>query len=133
MEKVTLMNALPLHDRLMVRRLVDRQATHGRIVVPDAAKEKPRSGKLLAVANGKPMRIRGRISCFLRQQHAAEPARTVNRGQSAFTCSRCGAALQDLDEAGYGSGYIHPLRRLYDREHGVITRTSSWDTERRIA
>ena len=91
------------------------------------------SGELLAVRNDKPMRIRGRISCFLRQQHAAEPTRTVNRGQSAFTCSRCGAALRDLEEAGYGSGYIDPLRRLYDREYGVITRTSSWEAERRIA
>ena len=133
MEKVTLMNERPLHDRLMVRRLEDRQATRSRIVVPSVAKEKPRSGELPAVANGKPMRIRGRISCSLRQQHAAEPTRTVNRGQSAFTCSRCGAALQDLEEAGYGSGYIDPLRRLYDRQHGVITRTSSWETERRIA
>jgi chaperonin subunit len=126
------MNARPLHDRMMVRRLEDRQTPKSRIVIPDAAKEKPRS-EVLAVGNGKPMRILGRISCFLRQQHAAEPTRTVNRGQSAFTCARCGAALLDLDEAGYGSGYIDPLRRLYDRHHGVITRTTSWETERSIA
>jgi len=127
------MNARPLHDRLLVRRLEDRQTTKSRIIIPDAAKEKPQSSEVLAVGNDKPMRILGRISCFLRQQHAAEPARTVNRGQSAFTCARCGAALMDLDEAGYGSGYIDPLRRLYDRQYGAITRTSSWETERRIA
>jgi len=127
------MKARPLHDRLRVRRLEDRQTTKSRIIIPDAAKEKPQSDEVLAVGNGKPMRILGRISCFLRQQHAAEPTRTVNRGQSAFTCARCGAALRDLDEAGYGSGYIDPLRRLYERQYGVITRTSSWETERRIA
>jgi hypothetical protein len=127
------MNARPLHDRLRVRRLEDRQTTKSSIIVPNAAREEPRGGKVLAVDNGHALRVLGRISCFLRQQHAAEPMRTVNRGQSAFTCARCGAALRDLDEAGYGSGYIDPLRRLYERQYGVITRTNSWETERRIA
>jgi Chaperonin 10 Kd subunit len=127
------MNARPLHDRLLVRRLEDRHTTKSKIIIPDAAKEKPKSGEILGAGNGKPTRILGRISCFLRQQHAAEPTRTVNHGQSAFTCARCGAALRDLDEAGYGSGYIDPLRRLYERQYGVITRTSSWETEHRIA
>ena len=79
------------------------------------------------------MRIRGRMSCFLRQLHAADPRRTVNRGQSGFTCARCGAALRDLDEAGYGSGYVDTLRRLYDRRNGALTRTSSWEAEREAA
>jgi len=68
------------------------------------------------------MRIRGRMSCFLRQLHAADPRRTVNRGQSGFTCARCGAVLRDLDEAGYGSGYVDTLRRLYDRREAMLDR-----------
>jgi hypothetical protein len=75
------------------------------------------------------VKILGRISCSLRQLHAAGPLRMVNAGQSAFTCARCGTALRDLDEAGYGSGYVRPLRRLYQRQHGVITRTGSWEAE----
>jgi hypothetical protein len=78
------------------------------------------------------MKILGRISCSLRQQHSVGPMRMVNRGQSAFPCVRCGRTLLDLDEAGYGSGYIDTLRRLYQRRHGVITRTSSWDAEQGI-
>ena len=79
------------------------------------------------------LRIGGRMSCFLRQLHAADPRRTVNRGQSGFTCGRCGATLRDLDEAGYGSGYVDTLRRLYERRNGALTRTSSWETEREVA
>jgi len=58
--------------------------------------------------------------------------RMVTRGQSAFPCVRCGATLLDLDEAGYGSGYVDPLRRLYQRRYSVITRTSSWEAEQGI-
>jgi len=84
-------------------------------------------------ADGTAMRIGGRMSCFLRQLHAADPRRTVNRGQSGFRCARCGAVLLDLDEAGYGSGYVGTLRRLYERRNSVLTRTSSWETEREVA
>lgn len=127
------MDARPLYDRPLVGRLEDRQTIKSRIIIPDAPKEKARSCEFLAAGSGNALRIRGRMSCFLRQQHAADPARTVNRGQSAFRCARCGAALRDLDEAGYGSGYVDSLRRLYERRNGVITRTSSWDTEEGIA
>ena len=75
------------------------------------------------------MKILGWIGCWLRGQHATEPARTVNRGHSAFRCDHCGAVLRDFDEAGFGSGYVDPLRRLYQRRNGVITRTGSWDAD----
>jgi hypothetical protein len=78
------------------------------------------------------MKLLGRFGCLLRGQHAAGPLRAVLIGRSGFTCARCGAALVDFDEAGYGSGYIDPLRRLYQRRHGVFTRTSSWEAEQRI-
>ena len=77
------------------------------------------------------MKVFGQIGCLLRGQHAAGPLRAINGG-SAFTCARCGAALLDFDEAGYGSGYINPIRKLYERRHSVYTRTSSWDAEQGI-
>jgi hypothetical protein len=85
--------------------------------------------KVFAVEDGNAMKMLGRIGCWLRRQHATEPMRTVNRGHSAFTCARCGANLRDFDEAGFGSGYVDPLRRLYERKNGIITRTGSWDAD----
>ena len=77
------------------------------------------------------MTLLGKIGCFVRGQHAAGPLRAIN-GRSAFACARCGAAILDFDEAGYGSGYVHPLRKLYERRHSVYTRTSSWEAEQGI-
>ena len=45
-------NLRPLHDRIMVKRLEEGDAMHGRIVIPDSAKEKPQEGKVVAVGAG---------------------------------------------------------------------------------
>lgn len=47
------MNVRPLHDRLLVRRVEENQVTKGGIIIPDAAKERPLEGKVLAVGAGK--------------------------------------------------------------------------------
>jgi chaperonin GroES len=41
------MKVRPLHDRLMVRRIEEKETAKGGIIIPDTAKEKP------AVGNGK--------------------------------------------------------------------------------
>jgi chaperonin GroES len=43
----------PLHDRLLVRRIEEKETPKGGIIVPDTAKEKPQAGEVLAVGNGK--------------------------------------------------------------------------------
>ena len=43
----------PLHDRILVKRLEEGQSMHGRIVIPDTAKEKPQEGEVVAVGTGK--------------------------------------------------------------------------------
>jgi chaperonin GroES len=43
----------PLHDRLLVRRIEEKETAKGGIIIPDTAKEKPQEGKILAVGNGK--------------------------------------------------------------------------------
>ena len=48
--KVTLR---PLHDRIVVKRLEEGVGIHGRIVIPDTAKEKPQEGQVVAVGTGK--------------------------------------------------------------------------------
>jgi chaperonin GroES len=45
----------PLHDRIVVKRLEEDQTSPGGIVIPDAAKEKPVKGEVIAVGNGKPL------------------------------------------------------------------------------
>jgi chaperonin GroES len=47
------MKVRPLHDRLLVRRIEEREMAKGGIIIPDTAKEKPMEGKVLAVGNGR--------------------------------------------------------------------------------
>lgn len=43
----------PLQDRILVERSEDESKTESGIIIPDAAKEKPQKGKVVAVGNGK--------------------------------------------------------------------------------
>jgi len=42
----------PLHDRVVVKRLEGEEKTKGGIIIPDAAKEKPQEGEVVAVGPG---------------------------------------------------------------------------------
>ena len=42
----------PLHDRVLVRRIEAEEKTAGGIIIPDAAKEKPMEGEIIAVGPG---------------------------------------------------------------------------------
>jgi chaperonin GroES len=46
-------NVTPLHDRVLVRRLEERETAKGGIIIPDTAKEKPQEGEVMAVGAGK--------------------------------------------------------------------------------
>ncbi|MEA3560702.1 MAG: co-chaperone GroES [Candidatus Omnitrophota bacterium] len=47
------MNLKPLGDRIIVKVLKSEEKTKGGIVLPDAAKEKPQQGKIMAVGTGR--------------------------------------------------------------------------------
>ncbi len=47
------MNARPLHDRILVKRLEDGEQQVGSIIIPDSAKEKPQRGTIVAVGSGR--------------------------------------------------------------------------------
>jgi chaperonin GroES len=47
------MNVRPLHDRILVRRIEEKETIKGGIIIPDTAKEKPQEGEVIAVGNGK--------------------------------------------------------------------------------
>ena len=42
----------PLHDRVLVRRIEEEEKTASGIIIPDAAKEKPMEGEIIAVGPG---------------------------------------------------------------------------------
>ena len=46
-------NITPLHDRVLVRRLEEKETVKGGIIIPDTAKEKPQEGEVIAVGAGK--------------------------------------------------------------------------------
>jgi chaperonin GroES len=46
-------NITPLHDRVLVRRLEEKEVVKGGIIIPDSAKEKPQEGEVIAVGAGK--------------------------------------------------------------------------------
>ena len=43
----------PLGDRVLVARVEDQEKTAGGIFIPDAAREKAQTGKVIAVGNGR--------------------------------------------------------------------------------
>ena len=46
-------NITPLHDRVLVKRLEEKETVKGGIIIPDSAKEKPQEGEVIAVGNGR--------------------------------------------------------------------------------
>ena len=45
-------NLHPLHDRILVQRIEEKEVRRGGLIIPDSAKEKPQEGKVLAVGKG---------------------------------------------------------------------------------
>jgi chaperonin GroES len=46
-------NVTPLHDRVLIRRIEEKETVKGGIIIPDTAKEKPQEGEVIAVGAGK--------------------------------------------------------------------------------
>ena len=47
------MNVRPLRDRILVQRIEESEQRIGGIIIPDTAKEKPQTAKVVAVGNGR--------------------------------------------------------------------------------
>ena len=47
------MTVRPLHDRIIIKRVEEKESIKGGIIIPDSAKEKPQEGLVIAVGNGK--------------------------------------------------------------------------------
>ncbi len=46
-------NVRPLADRILVRRIDEKETVRGGIIIPDTAKEKPQEGEVVAVGPGR--------------------------------------------------------------------------------
>jgi chaperonin GroES len=47
------MKVKPLHDRILIKRVEEKETIKGGIIIPDTAKEKPQEGEVIAVGTGK--------------------------------------------------------------------------------
>ena len=45
-------NVTPLHDRVLVKRIEEKESVKGGIIIPDTAKEKPQEGEIIAAGPG---------------------------------------------------------------------------------
>jgi chaperonin GroES len=46
-------NIRPLYDRIVVKRIDEKETTRHGIIIPDSAQEKPQEGEVIAVGRGK--------------------------------------------------------------------------------
>ena len=47
------MKVKPLYDRILVKRIEEKEQKKGSIIIPDTAREKPMEGKVIAVGTGR--------------------------------------------------------------------------------
>ena len=47
------MKVKPLHDRIVIKRVEEKETIKGGIIIPDTAKEKPQEGEVIAAGTGK--------------------------------------------------------------------------------
>jgi len=47
------MKVKPLYDRILVKRIEEKEQKKGGIIIPDTAREKPMEGKVIAVGSGR--------------------------------------------------------------------------------
>ena len=71
-------NITPLHDRVLVRRLEEKETVKGGIIIPDSAKEKPQEGEVIAVGAGK-INEKGERDRARRESGRPDPLRQIQR------------------------------------------------------
>jgi chaperonin GroES len=47
------MKVIPLHDRVLLKRLEEQEVKKGGIIIPDTAKEKPQEAEVMEVGKGR--------------------------------------------------------------------------------
>jgi len=47
------MKVIPLHDRVLLKRLEEKETKKGGIIIPDTAKEKPQEAEIIEIGKGR--------------------------------------------------------------------------------
>jgi len=61
------MKVRPLNDRILIRRIEEKETVRGGIIIPDTAKEKPQEGVVEAVGNGKTLENGTRLAMEVKE------------------------------------------------------------------
>ena len=61
------MHVRPLHDRVLLKRLEEKEVVKGGIIIPDTAKEKPMEAEVRAVGPGKLDENGKRVPCEVKK------------------------------------------------------------------
>jgi chaperonin GroES len=61
------MRVVPIGDRVVIKRLAAEETTSGGIFLPDAARQKPRQGRVLSVGDGRLLADGTRVSHQVRE------------------------------------------------------------------
>jgi chaperonin GroES len=61
------MKVRPLHDRILLKRIEEKESVKGGIIIPDTAKEKPQEGVVVAVGNGRILENGTKISLEVKE------------------------------------------------------------------
>ena len=94
------MNIRPLYDRIVVKRIEQKEQIQGGIIIPDTAKEKPQEGEVVAVGQGKRLE-NGKVAAL-----DVKPGDRILFGKYSGNEIKLGEILQ-----GFENG---PLRQLHE-------------------
>lgn len=87
------MKVVPLGDKVVIKRLEAEETTPGGIVLPEAAQEKPRQGRVLSVGDGRLLPHGGRAG-----QEVQEGDRVLFRAYSGTEVEVDGETLLIMGE-----------------------------------
>ena len=99
-------NVTPLHDRVLVKRIEEKESIKGGIIIPDTAKEKPQEGEVIAVGAGKiekgeriPLDVKAGDRILFGKYSGSEikvdDARNIGLRREVAACARREAARMD--------------------------------------
>jgi chaperonin GroES len=80
------MKIKPLNDRVLIKRLENKESVKGGIIIPDTAKEKPQEGEVIAVGEGK------------LDDHGKRVPMTVKKGDKVLFAKYAGSDIKLADE-----------------------------------
>ena len=104
------MKVRPLHDRILIKRIEEKESVKGGIIIPDSAKEKPQEGEVTGALVARMLRDKGVLDVFAairRLRTQGLPVRLLLAGPTDPTTAAPGTIRGDL-----ARDWGLPVRRL---------------------